>query len=212
MRLPCGLYVTECNGTYMGSLWMAGGKSKILPNILIRLLSCDSWQHGRVSTASPGQCWRRAQLKITADLAGTHCLTQAMNLIFDASGRRPLRDSPFRMVVPLPQRVRVSRSPARRYIAIFTYDNVAAQRSFAICWRALHKFSGLIAGSLIVVMTLKRAGVELSSRTGLCRPPHQPGPELKTVATLADRIAISHYPVLNRIRRAPIWRITAFLL
>jgi sulfite reductase (NADPH) flavoprotein alpha-component len=74
--------------------------------------------------------------------------------------------------------------------------------------RALHKFSGLIAALLIVVMTLSGAVLSVLPALEAVQAPAQPDRSL-TVATLADRIAIA-YPGVEQIRRAPSGRITAF--
>lgn len=74
--------------------------------------------------------------------------------------------------------------------------------------RALHKFPGLIAALLIVVMTLSGAVLSVLPAVEVVQAPAQPDPAL-TVATLADRIAIA-YPGVEQIRRAPSGRITAF--
>lgn len=74
--------------------------------------------------------------------------------------------------------------------------------------RALHKFPGLIAALLIVVMTLSGAVLSILPALEVVQVPPQPDATL-TVATLADRIGIA-YPGVEQIRRAPSGRITAF--
>ena len=74
--------------------------------------------------------------------------------------------------------------------------------------RALHKFPGLIAALLIVIMTLSGAVLSVLPALESVQAPAQPDPSL-TVATLADRIAIT-YPGVEQIRRAPSGQITAF--
>lgn len=74
--------------------------------------------------------------------------------------------------------------------------------------RALHKFPGLIAALLIIVMTLSGAVLSVLPALETVQAPAQSDPTL-TVATLADRIAIA-YPGVEQIRRAPSGRITAF--
>lgn len=74
--------------------------------------------------------------------------------------------------------------------------------------RALHKFPGLIAALLIVVMTLSGAVLSILPALEGVQAPAQPDRSL-TVATLADRITIT-YPGVEQIRRAPSGRITAF--
>jgi sulfite reductase (NADPH) flavoprotein alpha-component len=74
--------------------------------------------------------------------------------------------------------------------------------------RTLHKFPGLIAALLIVVMTLSGAVLSVLPAIKVARTPAQAEPGL-SVATLATRIAAA-YPGVEQIRRAPSGRITAF--
>ncbi len=74
--------------------------------------------------------------------------------------------------------------------------------------RNLHKFPGLIAALLIVVMTLSGAVLSVLPALEVAQAPAQSEPNL-TVATLADRVAIA-YPGVEQIRRAPSGQITAF--
>lgn len=74
--------------------------------------------------------------------------------------------------------------------------------------RALHKFPGLIAALLIVVLTLSGAVLSVQPALEVAQAPAQSDPRL-TVATLADRIATA-YPGVEQIRRAPSGQITAF--
>tara|TARA_R110002020_G_scaffold15068_1_gene53113 strand:- start:18737 stop:20944 length:2208 start_codon:yes stop_codon:yes gene_type:complete len=74
--------------------------------------------------------------------------------------------------------------------------------------RALHKFPGLIAALLIVVMTLSGAVLSVLPALEAVQAPAQPDLTL-TVATLADRIGIA-YPGIEQIRRAPSGQVTAF--
>ncbi|SHF43654.1 sulfite reductase (NADPH) flavoprotein alpha-component [Litoreibacter ascidiaceicola] len=74
--------------------------------------------------------------------------------------------------------------------------------------RALHKFPGLFATLLIVVMTLSGAVLSVLPTLEAVQAPSQLDSSL-TIATLADRIAIT-YPGVEQIRRAPSGQITAF--
>lgn len=74
--------------------------------------------------------------------------------------------------------------------------------------RALHKFPGLIAGLLIVVMTLSGTVLSVLPALEVAQAPAQSEPDL-TVATLAERVATA-YPGVEQIRRAPSGQITAF--
>lgn len=74
--------------------------------------------------------------------------------------------------------------------------------------RALHKFPGLIAALLIVVMTLSGAVLSVLPALEAVQAPAQSEPAL-SVATLAERVAAT-FPGIEQIRRAPSGRITAF--
>ncbi len=74
--------------------------------------------------------------------------------------------------------------------------------------RALHKFPGLIAALLIVVLTLTGAALAVMPAWERLQAPVQSEPAL-TVATLAARV-VSAYPSVEQIRRAPSGAITAF--
>lgn len=74
--------------------------------------------------------------------------------------------------------------------------------------RALHKFPGLIAALLIVVLAISGAVLSVFPAWESLTAPAQSERGL-TVARLADRVAIA-YPGVEQIRRAPSGRITAF--
>ncbi len=74
--------------------------------------------------------------------------------------------------------------------------------------RALHKFPGLIAAVLIIVMTLSGAVLSVLPAWEGAQTPARSEPGL-TVATLAERVTLT-YPGVEQIRRAPSGRITAF--
>lgn len=74
--------------------------------------------------------------------------------------------------------------------------------------RSVHKFPGLIAALLIVVMTLSGAVLSIIPALEAVQAPPQSEPTL-TVAALADRVAAT-YPGVEQIRRAPSGQITAF--
>lgn len=74
--------------------------------------------------------------------------------------------------------------------------------------RALHKFPGLIAAVLIIVMALSGAVLSVLPALEVVRAPSQSEAGL-TVATLTDRIVLT-YPGVEQIRRAPSGQITAF--
>jgi len=74
--------------------------------------------------------------------------------------------------------------------------------------RSLHKFPGLVAALLIVVMALSGAVLSVLPAFEAMKAPAQSEPNL-TVAALADRVATA-YPGVEQIRRSPSGQITAF--
>jgi sulfite reductase (NADPH) flavoprotein alpha-component len=74
--------------------------------------------------------------------------------------------------------------------------------------RTLHKFPGLIAALLIVVLTTSGAVLSVLPMWEVAQTPAQSEPGLN-VATLATRVATA-YPGVEQIRRAPSGQITAF--
>jgi len=74
--------------------------------------------------------------------------------------------------------------------------------------RALHKFPGLIAALLIIVLTVSGAILSVLPALEAVQAPAQPDPSL-SVAELTDRI-IGVYPGVEQIRRSPSGQITAF--
>lgn len=91
-------YVTDADGIYQGSLWMAGGKSRYYQHLgdWYRLTGGDTAEINGITGASVGA---GQQLKITLDL--TDALFDAgYELHIDASVE-DMRDSPSEVVVPL---------------------------------------------------------------------------------------------------------------
>ena len=113
------LYVTDANGTYMGSLWMAGGKSKYYKHLSdwYRATSGNTAEINGITGASVGA---GRQLKITLDLADA-LFDAGYELHIDASVE-DMRDSPSEVVVPLTTTGAGQPATGRRYIRNFTYD------------------------------------------------------------------------------------------
>ena len=113
------LYVTDANGTYMGSLWMAGGKSKYYEHLSdwYRATGGNTAEINGITGASVGA---GRELKITLDLADA-LFDAGYELHIDASVE-DMRDSPSDVVVPLTTTGASQPVAGRRYIRDFTYD------------------------------------------------------------------------------------------
>lgn len=74
--------------------------------------------------------------------------------------------------------------------------------------RSLHKFPGLFAALLIVIMTLSGAVLSVFPALETLQAPAQSEASLR-VSVLAERV-VANYPGVEQIRRAPSGRITAF--
>lgn len=113
------LYITDAQGTYQGSLWMAGGKSKYYKHLSdwYRATQGNSTEINGITGASVGA---GRQLKVTLDLADA-LFDAGYELHIDASVE-DMRDSPSEVVVPLTSSGAGQPAPGRRYIRDFTYD------------------------------------------------------------------------------------------
>ncbi len=113
------LYVTDGQGTYMGSLWMAGGKSKYYEHLSDwhRATAGNLAEINGITGASVGA---GRQLKITLDLADA-LFDAGYELHIDAAVE-DMRDSPSEVVVPLTTTGAGQPVGGRRYIRDFTYD------------------------------------------------------------------------------------------
>lgn len=113
------LYVTDANGTYMGSLWMAGGKSKYYKHLSDwhRATGGDTAEINGITGASVGA---GRELTITLDLADA-LFDAGYELHIDAAVE-DMRDSPSEVVVPLTTSAAGQPVRGRRYIRDFTYD------------------------------------------------------------------------------------------
>lgn len=113
------LYVTDANGTYMGSLWMAGGKSKYYEHLSdwYRATGGNTAEINGITGASVGA---GRELKITLDLADA-LFDAGYELHIDASVE-DMRDSPSEVIVPLTTVGAGQPVTGRRYISDFTYD------------------------------------------------------------------------------------------
>ncbi|WP_206454340.1 DUF2271 domain-containing protein [Aurantimonas marina] len=111
-------YVTDAQGAYVGSLWMAGGKSKYYEHLSdwYRATGGDPAQINGITGASVGA---GRQLKITLDLADA-LFDAGYELHVDAAVE-DMRDSPNEIAVPLTTNGANTPVRGRRYIANFSY-------------------------------------------------------------------------------------------
>ena len=112
-------YVTDAQGSYVGSLWMAGGKSKYYEHLRdwYRATGGDRAQIDGITGASVGA---GRTLEITLDLADA-LFDAGYTLHIDAAVE-DMRDSPNEVAVPLTTAGAGKPIPGRRYVASFAYD------------------------------------------------------------------------------------------
>ena len=113
------LYVTDASGAYVGSLWMAGGKSKYYTHLgnWYAATGGDPAQIDGITGASVGA---GRTLEITLDLADA-LFDAGYTLHIDAAVEE-MRDSPNEIAVPLTSAGMGQPVKGRRYIASFTYQ------------------------------------------------------------------------------------------
>lgn len=113
------LYVTDASGAYVGSLWMAGRKSKYYKHLSgwHRATGGSRAQIDGITGASVGS---GRTLEITLDLADA-IFDAGYSLHIDAAVE-DMRDRPNEIVVPLTTQGAGTQTSGRRYIANFTYD------------------------------------------------------------------------------------------
>jgi len=112
------LYVTDAQGAYVGSLWMAGGKSKYYEHLSgwYRASGGDPAEIDGITGASVGA---GRTLEITLDLADA-LLDAGYTLHMDAAVE-DMRDSPGEIAVPLTTDGAGKPVSGRRYVASFAY-------------------------------------------------------------------------------------------
>ncbi len=113
------IYVTDTSGTYKGTLWMAGGKSKYYKHLSdwYRATGGDPAQISGITGASVGA---GRTLKITLDLSDA-LFDAGYELRIDASAE-DMRDSPSDVVVPLTSANAGKPVSGRRYVDSFTFQ------------------------------------------------------------------------------------------
>lgn len=112
-------YVTDANGKYAGSLWMAGGKARYYEHLSgwYRATGGASAEINGITGASVGS---GRSLKITLDLADA--LFDAGYQLHIDSAVEDMRDSPNDIVVPLTSAGSSQTAKGTRYIADFSYS------------------------------------------------------------------------------------------
>ena len=111
-------YVTDAQGAYQGSLWMAGGKSRYCEHLgdWYRASGGDLGEINGITGASVGA---GRELTITLDLADT--LFDAGYVLHIDAAVEDMRNSPSEIAVPLTTAGAGQANPGRRYIASFAY-------------------------------------------------------------------------------------------
>lgn len=114
------VYVTDANNAYVGSLWMAGGKSKYYKHLSnwFRATGGDTAQVNGITGASVGS---GRTLEVTLDLADA-LFDAGYTLHIDAAVE-DMRDSPNDVSVPLTSSGMGKAVRGRRYIDSFTYGS-----------------------------------------------------------------------------------------
>ncbi|WP_212525474.1 DUF2271 domain-containing protein [Actibacterium sp. MT2.3-13A] len=112
-------YVTDAQGAYVGSLWMAGGKSKYYEHLndWHRATGGNTAEINGITGASVGA---GRELSITLDL--TDALFDAGYTLHVDAAVEDMRDSPSEVVVPLTAEGAGQAHRGRRYIAAVSYD------------------------------------------------------------------------------------------
>ena len=113
------LYVTDASGAYVGSLWMAGGKSKYYTHLgnWYAATGGDPAQIDGITGASVGA---GRTLEITLDLADA--LFDAGYTLHVDAAVEDMRDSPDDVAVPLTSTGAGKPVAGRRYVANLRYD------------------------------------------------------------------------------------------
>jgi len=113
------LYVTNSSGAYVGTLWMAGGRSRYYQHLSdwYRATGGSTSQINGITGASVGS---GGQLQVTFELADT--LFDAGYTVHIDAAVENMRESPNEVAVPLTTSGAGTTTRGRRYIAGFTYS------------------------------------------------------------------------------------------
>lgn len=114
------VYVTDAKNAYVGSLWMAGSKSKYYKHLAgwYRVTGGDTAQINGITGASVGS---GRTLQVSLDLADT-LFDAGYTLHIDAAVE-DMRDSPNEVSVPLTSAGMGKLVKGRRYVASFSYGS-----------------------------------------------------------------------------------------
>lgn len=113
------LYLTDAKGSYVRTLWVAGGKAKYYRHLADwnRLSAQDTKRLSGVTGASVGQ---GRTLKVTAELADS-LLDAGYELRVDAAAE-DMRDSPSEIRIPLTKANAGKAQAGRQYIQSFSFQ------------------------------------------------------------------------------------------
>ena len=112
------LYVTDAQGKYAGTLWMAGAKSKYYDH-LSGWYRASGGKLAEINGITGASVGAGRTLEITLDLADA-LFDAGYSLRIDAAVE-DMRDSPNEVVVPLTKETKPS-VRGRRYVASFAYS------------------------------------------------------------------------------------------
>ena len=112
-------YVTDAQGAYKGSLWLAGGKSKYYEHLSdwYRATGGNTAEINGITGASVGA---GRELSITLDLADA--LFDAGYVLHVDAAVEDIRNSPSEIAVSLTTSGAGQSNPGKRYIASLAYD------------------------------------------------------------------------------------------
>lgn len=112
-------YLTDANGAYKGSLWMAGGRAKYYKHLRnwFRLTRGGAGQVDGITGASVGS---GGSLKVTVDIADA--LIDAGYQIHIDSGAENMSEAPDDVVVPLTAAGAGKAVAGKIYVKAFQYD------------------------------------------------------------------------------------------
>ena len=194
------LYVTDSSGAYAGSLWMAGEKSKYYkhPKGWYQGARGDTAEVDGITGASVGA---GRTLEVTLDLQDA-ILTRAT----------PCRWMPRSRTCATARARSRSRSrpaaPRRAGGPTSTECPTSNPERRSVMIRILHRWPGLLAAALILVLTLSGAALSVFPALESVSTAPKAASQM-TVADLAGRVQAAH-PGLEQIKRAPSGRITAY--
>ncbi len=113
------VYLTDANGAYARTLWVAGGKAKYYKHLAdwSRLSAKDARRLDGVTGASVGA---GRSLKVTAELADA-LIDAGYEIRIDAAAE-DMRDSPSEVRVPLSTQNAAKPHPGKQYIQSLTFQ------------------------------------------------------------------------------------------